>query len=85
MAPAGTVTFIEVALAEVTVPRVAPKKTILFAAVVLKPLPVIVTEEPIVPLVGEKLVIDCENDSLAIKIRLVKINICIITNLLIKL
>ena len=43
-----------VAVAAVTVARVAPKKTILLAAVVLKFVPVMVTDVPIGPLVGAK-------------------------------
>ena len=46
MAPVGTVAVMLVAVAAVTVARVAPKKTMLLAAVVLKPLPVSVTASP---------------------------------------
>lgn len=53
VAPAGTVTVNDVAVAAVTVAFAAPKYTILFAAVVLKLVPVIVTDVPIVPEAGE--------------------------------
>ena len=43
-----------VAVAAVTVARVAPKYTMLFAGVVLKLVPVMVTVVPMGPLVGEK-------------------------------
>jgi hypothetical protein len=51
----GTVTVTLVAVAAVTVARVAPKNTTLLVGVALKLVPVIVTEVPILPLVGEKL------------------------------
>jgi hypothetical protein len=54
--PAGAVTFIDVppALTEFTVAAVAPNFTVLLAGVVLKPVPVMVTElpPPVGPLVG---------------------------------
>jgi hypothetical protein len=46
VAPNGTVTIKEVVLALVTVAFVAPKCTMLFAAVLLNPEPEIVTDEP---------------------------------------
>ena len=46
MAPVGTVAVMLVAVAAVTVALVAPKNTMLLAAVVLKPLPVSVTASP---------------------------------------
>lgn len=52
VAPAGTVTVRLFALAAVTVAFVAPKKTMLFAAVVLKLLPLMVTEAPTAPFAG---------------------------------
>lgn len=61
-APAGTNTDKLVALAMETVALVAPKNTILLAAVVLKPVPVIVTVVPTGPLAGVKEVIKgCAN------------------------
>ena len=53
-APVGTVTVSEVVLPADTVARVAPKKTILFAGVALKLVPVIVTIVPIGPELGVK-------------------------------
>ena len=50
----GTVVVTLVAVAVVTVVRVAPKNTILLAAVVLKPLPVSVTTSPGLADVGLK-------------------------------
>ena len=55
MAPIGAVTVRLVVVAAVTVACVAPKKTMLFAGVLLKFVPVIVTEVPTGPLVGVKL------------------------------
>ena len=52
-APAGTVTVREVGLADVTTDLIVPNDTILFAAVASKPVPVIVTGEPIKPDKGE--------------------------------
>lgn len=50
-------------------PRVSPKNTILFAGVLLKPAPLIVTEVPIGPLLGEKLVIEgCANKAAVTKV-----------------
>ena len=46
VAPGGTVTVMVVAVAEVTVARILPKNTKLPAGLVLKLLPVIVTEAP---------------------------------------
>ena len=46
VAPAGTVTVNEVAVAEVTVARILPKKTKFPAGLVLKLLPVMVTDAP---------------------------------------
>jgi hypothetical protein len=46
VAPAGTVTVIDVLLAAETIAFVAPKYTMFDAAVVLNPVPVIVTEDP---------------------------------------
>jgi hypothetical protein len=54
VAPVGTVTVKLVAVAAVTVARVAPKNTMLLADVVLKPVPVRVTVAPTAPLVGVK-------------------------------
>jgi hypothetical protein len=54
VAPTGTVTLSEVEVAAVTVAFTAPKYTMLFAAVVLKFVPVIVTVAPMGPEVGEK-------------------------------
>jgi hypothetical protein len=63
VAPIGTVTDKLVAMALLTFAFTAPKKTILFAAVVLKPDPEIVTTVPTGPLAGEKFVMTgCEND-----------------------
>ena len=50
----GTVTVSCVAVAAVTVALTAPKNTILLAAVVLKFVPFIVTDEPILPDEGLK-------------------------------
>ena len=55
-ASAGTVTVIEVEVTTVTVAALVLNFTMLFAVVVLNPVPVIVTLEPMSPLVGEKLV-----------------------------
>ena len=57
VAPTGTVTVKLVAVAVVTVAFVAPNFTLLFAAVVLKLVPVMVIVVPGAPLVGEKEVI----------------------------
>ena len=54
VAPIGTVTVRSVLVAAVTVAWVAPKKTMLLAGVASKLLPVMVTEVPTGPLVGEK-------------------------------
>ncbi len=54
VAPVGTVVVIDVAVAAVTVACVPLNLTVLLAAVVLKLLPLIVTEAPTAPLVGEK-------------------------------
>ena len=54
VAPVGTVTVKLVVVAAVTVALVAPKNTILLAAVVLKLVPVIVTVAPTAALVGVK-------------------------------
>ena len=56
MAPEGTVTVTLIAEAAVTVARVAPKNTMLLAAVVLKPVPVRVTTIPGLAFKGLKLV-----------------------------
>src|SRR5476651_1753064 len=52
VAPAGTVTVKLVVLAAVTVAMVAPKNTILLVVVVLKLVPVMVTDVPTGPLAG---------------------------------
>ena len=52
VAPTGTVTVKLVAEAADTAALIAPKNTILFNAVVLKPVPVIDTVVPTTPLVG---------------------------------
>jgi hypothetical protein len=57
VAPAGTVTVSDVGKAELTVDLVAPKKTILLLAVVLKFVPVIITVVPMGPEFGENDVI----------------------------
>ena len=57
MAPAGTVTVTLVAVDAVTVAPVAPKNTILLPVVVLKLVPVIVTDVPGAALIGLKDVI----------------------------
>ena len=54
MAPLGTVTVKLVLVALVTIALTAPKYTILLAAVVLKSIPVIVTELPGIPVSGLK-------------------------------
>ena len=54
MAPVGTVTVTLVDVAAVTVPRVAPKNTMLLAAVALKPVPVRVTASPGLAVAGLK-------------------------------
>ena len=54
VAPVGTVTVSDDALAAVTVAFTAPKYTILLAGVVLKFVPEIVTDMPIAPEVGLK-------------------------------
>lgn len=54
VAPVGTVTLKLVAVAAVTVALVAPKKTTLLTAVVLKLVPVMVTVAPTAALVGVK-------------------------------
>jgi hypothetical protein len=53
VAPTGTVTVKLVVVAAVAVARVAPKTTILLARTVLKFVPVMVTEVPTAPEVGE--------------------------------
>ena len=58
MAPNGTVTVKLVALAAVTTAFVAPKKTMFWAGVVLKPVPVMVTLLPMAPDSGEKEVME---------------------------
>lgn len=58
VAPEGTVATICVAEAEVTVPAMPLKLTVFCATVELNPVPVIVTEVPIGPVEGAKLVID---------------------------
>jgi len=55
--PVGTVTVKDVVVAVVTFALTAPKKTILFAGVALKFVPVIVTDVPTGPEVGEKVLI----------------------------
>jgi hypothetical protein len=63
VAPMGTVTVKLVEVALFTIALAIPKKTILFAAVVLNPDPEIVTTVPTGPLAGEKFVMTgCEND-----------------------
>ena len=57
VAPVGTITLSEVEVADVTVALTAPNHTILFAAIVLKFVPVIVTVAPIGPEAGVKDVI----------------------------
>ena len=57
VAPTGTVTINCIVVALLTVAFVAPNQTILFATVVLKFVPIIVTVVPMAPLVGVKLVI----------------------------
>ena len=54
MAPAGTTTVNEVAVAADTVAFTAPKYTMLFPGVALKPVPVIVTVLPMLPDAGAK-------------------------------
>jgi len=54
VAPVGTITDKLVADAVVTIAFVAPKNTMLFAVVVLNPLPVIVTNNPTAPFAGLK-------------------------------
>ena len=54
VAPVGTVTVSWVSVAVVTVAWVAPKNTMLLAGVASKLVPVMVTEVPTGPLVGEK-------------------------------
>jgi hypothetical protein len=56
VAPEGTVVTIVVLVALVTVAVVPLNLTVLLAAVVLKPVPVIVTVAPMTPLDGEKAV-----------------------------
>jgi hypothetical protein len=63
VAPIGTVTDKLVAVALFTFAFTAPKKTMLLAAVVLKPVPEIVTAVPADPLAGEKLeIIGCPTE-----------------------
>jgi hypothetical protein len=57
VAPTGTFTVKAVALAAETAALAAPKKTILFAGVALKPAPVMVTVVPTGPETGENAVI----------------------------
>lgn len=57
VAPIGTTTEIDVVVALVTIAEVVLNLTMLFKAVALKPVPVIVTTEPIAPKAGVKLVI----------------------------
>lgn len=52
-APTGAVTVRLLTLADVTVAFVAPKKTILLAAVASKLAPAIITVAPMSPLIGE--------------------------------
>ena len=52
MAPEGTVTVKEVAVAAVTVAFILPKNTIFNDGVVLKPLPFMVTDVPTLPETG---------------------------------
>jgi hypothetical protein len=54
VAPEGTVTVNEVVVAADTVALTAPKKTILFAGVVLKLVPLMVTADPTAPELGAK-------------------------------
>jgi len=87
VAPEGTVTVILVAVAAVTVALVAPKNTMLLAAVVLKPVPVRVTVAATLALVGVKEVMvgTCAQDLVLIlsptKIK-IKSKICFIKVLL---
>jgi hypothetical protein len=62
VAPVGTVVTIVVLVALVTVAVVPLNLTVLLAAVVLKPEPVIVTVSPMVPLDGEKEVMASDDD-----------------------
>jgi len=55
--PTGTIAVSEVGVAAMTFALTAPKNTILFAGVVLKPLPLIVTVEPMFADNGENDVI----------------------------
>jgi hypothetical protein len=66
VAPAGTLVVIVVVVLAVTVADVPLNATTLFAGVVLKFVPLIVTLVPVVPLVGEKLVIVCDADEAAL-------------------
>ena len=69
MIPLGTVTAKDVADAAVTLAFTAPKKTILFVGVALKFVPVIVTDVPTGPEVGEKeLMVGCAKTAEAKKI-----------------
>lgn len=60
VAPAGTVVVMLVVVLAVTVAAMPLKVTVLFAGVVLKSVPVMVTVVPIVPVVGVKLEIPGE-------------------------
>jgi len=63
VAPNGTITVKLVEVALLAIVLTAPKKTTLFAAVVLNPEPDMVTLVPTGPLAGEKPeMIGCEND-----------------------
>ena len=64
VAPEGTDTVILEEDAELTVALVAPKNTALLAAVVLKLVPVITTEEPMLPFSGEiALMVGCAKET----------------------
>jgi hypothetical protein len=72
VAPAGTVTVRLVLVAALTAARVAPKNTTLLVVVVLKLVPVMVTEAPTTPVngVNDVMVGTCAcNDLIAKKLR----------------
>lgn len=72
-----------VVVAVVTVACVAPKKTMLLAGVELKFVPVIVTDVPIGPLVGVKLVM--VGTCAALKVTIAKLNTSSVYSFFIKL
>jgi hypothetical protein len=78
VAPVGTVVAILVAVLEVTVAAVPLNFTVLFAGVVSKLVPVMVTASPTIPLVGLKLVIE-GGGPVTVKVELVPVRLATVT------